>query len=59
MLQVIKNANTGKRAVKLRYVISVLQKGICQFRSLVHALTHTHTKKALKNKNVNKSQFTS
>lgn len=45
MMQVIKNANTGKRAVKLRYVISVLQKGICQFRSLVHALTHTHIHK--------------
>lgn len=44
-MQVIKNANTGKRAVKLRYVISVLQKGICQFRSLVHALTHIHTQK--------------
>lgn len=59
-MQVIKNANMGKRAVKLRYVISVLQKGICQFRSLVHVLTHTHTqKKAFKNKNVNKSQFTS
>lgn len=46
-MQVIKNANTGKRAVKLRYVISVLQKDICQFRSLVHALTHTRTQKTL------------
>lgn len=44
-MQVIKNANTGKRAVKFRYVISVLQKGICQFRFNVHAFTHTRTQK--------------